>query len=119
VNVTTVNQDVIGQYDVIIIAVKPYQVMEVMQDIHQTFRTAGCHTPKSLRPLVVSVAASVPLQEIEKKVKRREGKGKERENGERGRGREGERVSGRDREGIGGRERKERGREGRGRGSMI
>ena len=65
---SVLNQDVIGQYDIIIIAVKPYQVMEVMKDIHQTFRTVGGHTPKSLRPLVVSVAASVPLQEIEKKA---------------------------------------------------
>lgn len=64
------NQDVIGQCDMIIIAVKPYQVMEVMRDIHQTFKSAGGHTPRSLRPLVVSVAASVPLAEIEKKVGR-------------------------------------------------
>lgn len=62
------NRDVIGQCDMIIIAVKPYQVLEVMQEIHQIFKTSGSHPPKSLRPLVVSVAASVPLAEIEKKV---------------------------------------------------
>lgn len=67
-NVSLSNQEVIGQCDMIIVAVKPYQVMEVMQDIHQTFKTAGGHTPKSLRPLIVSVAASVPLQEIERKA---------------------------------------------------
>ena len=64
------NRDVIGQCDMIVIAVKPYQVLEVMQDIHQTFKSSsGSYTPKSLRPLVVSVAASVPLAEIEKKVR--------------------------------------------------
>ncbi len=58
----------IGQYDMIIIAVKPYQVMDIMREVHQTFKSAGSHTPKSLRPLVVSVAASVPLSALEKKV---------------------------------------------------
>lgn len=68
VTVSLMNRDVIGQCDMIVIAVKPYQVLDVMQEMHQMFKTSGAHAPKTLRPLVVSVAASVPLVEIEKKV---------------------------------------------------
>ena len=68
VNVSLLNRDVIGQCDMIVIAVKPYQVLEVMQEMHQMFKSSGSQAPKTLRPLVVSVAASVPLAEIEKKV---------------------------------------------------
>ena len=67
-NVSLMNRDVIGQCDMIIIAVKPHQVLDVMQEMHQMFKNSGAQAPKTLRPLVVSVAASVPLAEIEKKV---------------------------------------------------
>ncbi len=66
--VSLTNRDVIGQCDMIVIAVKPYQVLDVMQEMHQMFKNSGSQAPKTLRPLVVSVATSVPLVEIEKKV---------------------------------------------------
>ena len=57
----------IGQSDIIIVSVKPYQVLEVMQDIQDTLKnvqTTGNH----LRPLIISVAASVSLEDLEGKV---------------------------------------------------
>lgn len=74
-NVTTSNQDVILNSDIIIIAVKPYQVLDVMKEIHDTYtavqQQAGnktTATPRSFRPLIVSVAAAVSLADIEEKV---------------------------------------------------
>ena len=72
---TTNNQDVILNSDVIVLAVKPYQVLDVMKEIHDTYTTvqqlAGSKataTPRSFRPLIVSVAAAVSLADIEGKV---------------------------------------------------
>ena len=75
-NVTSTNQDVILNSDVIILAVKPHQILDIMKEIHDTYTAvqqyAGSKTttttPKSFRPLIVSVAASVPLADIEEKV---------------------------------------------------
>ena len=73
-NVTTNNQDVILNSDIIILAVKPYQVMDVMKEIHDSYTSvqqyAGKATssPRSFRPLIVSVAAAVTLADIEEKV---------------------------------------------------
>ena len=71
VTVSTANYDVIGECDIIIIAVKPKQTLEVMDVLHKMLRTSqtfGNHVPKSLRPLIISVAACVPLAEMEKRV---------------------------------------------------
>ena len=79
INVTTTNQEVILNSDLIVLAVKPYQIIDVMKEIHDTYTTvqqqAGSKataTPRSFRPLVVSVAAAVTLAEIEDKVSERE-----------------------------------------------
>ncbi len=71
--VSATSYDVIGASDVIIIAVKPYQVLEVMDNLLKVLKTAQVagSTPKSLRPLIVSVASSVPLAELEKRVSSR------------------------------------------------
>lgn len=74
VNVTINNQDVILNSDIIILAVKPYQVLDVMNEIHDTYTTVQQHagkatsSPRSFRPLIVSVASSVTLADIEDKV---------------------------------------------------
>ena len=72
---TTNNEDVILNSDVIVLAVKPYQILDVMKEIHDTYTTvqqlAGSKattTPRSFRPLIVSVAAAVSLADIEGKV---------------------------------------------------
>ena len=58
----------IGQCDIIFIAVKPYQALQVMQEIFDVFKNSQSSSLKSLRPLIISMAASVPLTELEKKV---------------------------------------------------
>ena len=75
VNVTSNNQDVILNSDIIILAVKPHQILDVMKEIHDTYTTvqqqAGSRTtttPRSFRPLIVSVATSITLADIEEKV---------------------------------------------------
>lgn len=76
VNITSTNQDVILNSDIIVLAVKPHQILDVMKEIHDTYtavqQQAGSRTPttspRSFRPLIVSVAASVPLADIEEKV---------------------------------------------------
>ena len=74
-NVTSNNQDVILNSDIIILAVKPHQILDVMKEIHDTYTTvqqqAGSRTtttPRSFRPLIVSVATSITLADIEEKV---------------------------------------------------
>ena len=75
VNVTISNQDVILNSDIIILAVKPYQILDVMKEIHDTYTAVQQHagkassSPRSFRPLIVSVAASVTLADIEEKVR--------------------------------------------------
>lgn len=71
VTVSIANYDLMGECDVIVIAVKPYQTLEtmnVLQKMLKTSQTLGKHTPKILRPLIISVAACVPLTEMEKRV---------------------------------------------------
>lgn len=72
-NTTGDNRDVIVNSDIIILAVKPYQILDVMTEIHDIYaaaQSAGNRgpAPRSLRPLIVSVAAVISLSEIEKKV---------------------------------------------------
>ena len=73
-NTTTHNRDIILNSDVIILAVKPYQILAIMTDIQAMFSDfqsrAQPHvsTPKSWRPLIVSVASSVTIADIEQKV---------------------------------------------------
>ena len=68
------NYEVIRECDIIIIAVKPYQALEIMDMLHKMLRTSPqtvgspASVPKSLRPLIISMAASVPLAEMEKRV---------------------------------------------------
>ena len=70
-NVTCFNRDVILNSDIIVITVKPHQVMDIMAEI-QTVHTEGhsvTHaTPKNLRPLIVSVAAGITINDMEQKV---------------------------------------------------
>jgi len=70
VTVSATSYDVIGTCDVIVIAVKPHQVPEVLDNLHSTLKAAQIsgNAPKSLRPLIVSVASSVSLAELEKRV---------------------------------------------------
>lgn len=75
VNVTSNNQDVILNSDIIMLAVKPYQILDVMREIHDSYTTVqqqagnkSTITPRSFRPLIVSVAAAVTLADIEEKV---------------------------------------------------
>ena len=74
-NVTSNNQDVILNSDIIILAVKPHQILDVMKEVHDTYtavqQQAGSRTttnPRSFRPLIVSVATSISLADIEEKV---------------------------------------------------
>lgn len=78
VHVTSINRDVIVNSDVIIVAVKPYQVPDVMSEvqsvyteIQSVYSSSGQSTaaaPKNLRPLIVSVASAVTISDIEQKV---------------------------------------------------
>ncbi len=63
--------------DIIIIAVKPYQVLDVLEEVQEIYKeltavnplTGTPSTPpKNLRPLIVSVAAGVAIAELEAKV---------------------------------------------------
>ena len=72
---TTSNRDVVVNSDIVILTVKPYQVLQIMTEIQSIFvevqsHTTSAHTaPKTLRPLIVSVASSVTVADIEKKVR--------------------------------------------------
>ena len=75
VNITSSNQEVILNSDIIILAVKPHQILDVMTEVHDTYtavqQQAGSRTtttPRSFRPLIVSIASSVSLADIEEKV---------------------------------------------------
>ena len=74
VNTTTHNQDVIVSSDIIILAVKPHQILGVMADIQSMFSQFQSNPqfqesgPKSWRPVIVSIASSVTLSDIEQKV---------------------------------------------------
>ena len=74
VNTTTRNRDVILNSDVIVLATKPHQVLGIMTEIQAMFSDfqsqAQPHisNPKSWRPLIVSVASSVTIADIEEKV---------------------------------------------------
>ena len=74
---TTTNSDIIRNSDIIIVAVKPHQVLDIMADIQavysevQSSGVAGSQTitaPRNLRPLIVSVAAAITISDIEQKV---------------------------------------------------
>jgi pyrroline-5-carboxylate reductase len=74
VSTTTHNRDVILNSDVIVLATKPHQVLGIMTEIQAMFSDfqsrAQPHTssPKSWRPLIVSVASSVSIADIEEKT---------------------------------------------------
>jgi len=67
---TTSNSVIVTTSDVIIIAVKPHLVLGVLGEFHDYYISAqsGGNPPKNLRPLIVSVAASVTIADIESKV---------------------------------------------------
>ena len=71
---TTHNRDVILNSDVIVLAAKPHQILGIMEEIQAMFSDfqsrAQPHisSPKSWRPLIVSVACSVTIADIEQKV---------------------------------------------------
>lgn len=68
---TTSNRDIILTADVIIVAVKPHHVLDVLAQFEAIYaELSKSHvTPKNLRPVIVSVAASVSISEIERKVR--------------------------------------------------
>lgn len=74
VTTTTHNRDVILNSDIIVLAIKPSQVLTIMSEIQSMFSDfqsrAQPHisSPKSWRPLIVSVASSIPIADIEQKV---------------------------------------------------
>ena len=57
--------------DVIVVAVKPQQVLDVLGQFEAMYaEMSKSHvTPRNLRPVIVSVASSVSISEIEKKVR--------------------------------------------------
>ena len=71
---TTHNRDVILNSDIIVLAAKPHQILGVMTEIQAMFSDfqsrAQPHIsgPKCWRPLIVSVASSVTIADIEQKV---------------------------------------------------
>ena len=74
-NTTVVNREVIRNSDIVIVAVKPYQVLDVMSEFQTLYSevqsgpgSGVVNAPKNLRPLIVSVAASVTIRDIEQKV---------------------------------------------------
>ena len=77
VNVSSSNKMVVMNADVIILAIKPYQVMAVLDELQETYRDLTAvnpltgtpsNPPKNLRPLIVSVAAGITIDAIESKV---------------------------------------------------
>lgn len=70
VNTTSSNRDIILTADVIIVAVKPHHVLDVLGQFEAVYtELSRSHvTPKNLRPLIVSVASSVSISEIEQKM---------------------------------------------------
>lgn len=71
---TTHNRDVILNSDVIVLATKPYQILGIMTEIQAMFSDfqsrAQPHisSPKCWRPLIISVASSVTVADIDQKV---------------------------------------------------
>ena len=74
---TTSNRHVILSSDIIILAVKPAQVEEVMDEIQTVFKefpspsamaNSPISPPKNFRPVIVSVAAAVQIKDLEQKV---------------------------------------------------
>jgi pyrroline-5-carboxylate reductase len=71
---TTHNRDVILNSDIIILAIKPHQILGIMSDIQAMFSDfqsrAQPHvsSPKCWRPLIVSVASSLTIADIEQKT---------------------------------------------------
>ena len=75
-NVTINNKHVITNSDTIILAVKPYQILDILDELQETYKeltatnplTGVSKPPKNLRPLIISVANGVLIKEIEQKV---------------------------------------------------
>ena len=71
---TTHNRDVILNSDIIVLAIKPHQILGIMSEIQAMFSDfqsrAQPHvsSPKCWRPLIVSVASSLTIADIEQKV---------------------------------------------------
>ena len=76
VNVTTNNKDIVLNSDVIVLAVKPHQILGVLDELQKIYKelsddtvlTGTGPTPKNLRPLVISVATAITIKQIEEKV---------------------------------------------------
>ena len=62
--------------DVIVISVKPHQVMDVLNELQKLYEDLSTsqpivgskRMPKNMRPLIVSVATAITLKDIEEKV---------------------------------------------------
>jgi pyrroline-5-carboxylate reductase len=76
VTVFTNNKDIVLYSDVIVIAVKPHQVLSVLDELKEIFKgftqnksSIGTNVmPKNMRPLIVSVATAVTLKQLEEKT---------------------------------------------------
>ena len=74
--VTTSNKDIVLSCDVIVISVKPHQVLSVLDELRRIYKdidenqllVGGSPLPRNLRPLVISVATSITIKQIEEKV---------------------------------------------------
>ena len=57
--------------DIIIIAVKPHLVLGILSEIQDYYIAAQSsgNPPKNLRPVIVSVATAVTIEDIESKVR--------------------------------------------------
>ena len=62
--------------DVIVISVKPHQVMDILNELQKLYEQLSSsqpivgsnRTPKNMRPLIVSVATAITIKDIEEKV---------------------------------------------------
>lgn len=76
VAVTTNNKDIVLSCDVIVLSVKPHQVLPVLDELRKIYKdidenqllVGGAPLPRNLRPLIVSVATSITIKQIEEKT---------------------------------------------------
>ena len=71
VNTSISNSAVMTSSDIIIIAVKPHLVLNILSEIQDYYIAAQSsgNPPKNLRPVIVSVATAVTVEDIESKVR--------------------------------------------------
>jgi pyrroline-5-carboxylate reductase len=68
---TTSNRDIVLSSDLIVVAIRPQHVLEVLGQLETIYAelSKSFVTPKNLRPVIVSVATSVSISQIEGMVR--------------------------------------------------